>query len=96
MDFAILDIFSTINKKAIPFFLDFHNILSQNQVKNQFQRPKGTKVLCETYEPTLSRISLIPQSYIHNAQPTPWVTKIERCVVVRPRILSGYEKSQQV
>ena len=30
-------------KNAIPFFLDLHDILSQNQVKNQFNRQIARK-----------------------------------------------------
>ena len=35
------------------FFLNLHDILSRNQVKNQFYQTKCTEVLYVTYEPTL-------------------------------------------
>ena len=36
LGFRHLGLFSRPIKNAIPFFLDLHDILSQNQVKNQF------------------------------------------------------------
>ena len=36
LGFRHFGLFSDLLKNAIPFFLDVHDILSQNQVKDQF------------------------------------------------------------